>query len=178
MAPDDFEWVCACCGRTRRGIPALVASHPETWIRSATGTVIEATDDTCVVEVAGDTVHLIHAMLDLPVRGTDIVLAFGVWVSLSAENYRRYAEALDSPDQSRLGTMFGWLASGVPTYPGSRNLPTTVRPLDDGRRPLVEVSVREGEAPHPLKIDQSVGISLYDLSEILGTCLPCDGSAE
>ena len=100
----------------------------------------------------------------LPVVGSDQAFGFGVWVSLSADNFARYVETFEDDDQSKLGAMFGWLSNRLPSYPDTINLQTTVVPQDGGARP--QVWINEAHAEHPLYQEQHQGISKKRLGKI------------
>ena len=175
MDAQDFEWTCACCGETRRGLPEFAVPHPKDWMTLEESAIKTSTDDFFVFEDQTGRHYWIRAVIEVPIQGHDagVKLGYGVWVSLSAKNAKRYRQSFDDDDQSKLGGMFGWLASGVPGSPGSPNLPATVWPQNHKRRPLVEVLISEGEQPSALWREQKDGVSperIEALLTMLGSC--------
>ena len=89
-------------------------------------------------------------------RSTPRLLEWGVWGSLSKDNFKRYAETFDDDGQSKLGAMFSYFSSRLPGYPETLNETTTVHPRDGRQRPRVEF---HSTSLHPLAVDQRDGIS-------------------
>ncbi|MBX2853613.1 MAG: DUF2199 domain-containing protein [Rhodobacteraceae bacterium] len=169
----QFEWTCACCGEAMSGLPAFVVPPPKSWTGLADDAIKVSTDDFFIFDDESGRHTLIRAVIEVPIQGVDDKLEYGVWVSLSAENAKRYREAFDDEDQSKLGGMFGWLASGVPSSPNSMSLPTTVWPRDGRRRPLVEVLFAEGEQPSALWREQNKGATRERVEALLTMVCEC-----
>lgn len=162
MEPVTFR--CSCCGREIVGLPDLAYDAPAHYreIPEAERRVrARLSEDLCTIDERD---HFVRAVLLLPVRDSDEAFGFGVWVSLSAENFRRYAATFEDEDQSKLGAMFGWFCNRIPTYPDTLNLQTVVRPQDRRARPLVRVS--DVHADHPLYLEQQSGITRERLGDI------------
>ncbi|HZH07295.1 MAG TPA: DUF2199 domain-containing protein, partial [Lautropia sp.] len=105
--------------------------------------------------------RFVRCVLRLPIRGTADTLEFGVWSTLSAENFERYEATYDDPRQSLLGPMFGWFSTAIPDFPGSAGLKCHVVPQDDNGRPLIELEPTD----HPLAIAQYDGVTPAFASE-------------
>lgn len=116
----------------------------------------------------------IRAVCRVPVRDSDHAFGWGVWVSLSQENFRRYIDSYDDADQSKLGPMFGWFSNKLPDYPDTLSLQTTVVPQDGNQRPLVYIN--DAHADHPLFIEQRDGMPQERLARIYAENL-CDNGA-
>lgn len=119
------------------------------------------TSDLCSVD---DEHFFIRALCRLPIEGSEQEFGWGVWVSLSEQNFQRYFDSYDDPDQSKLGGMFGWFSNQLPDYPDTLSLQTTVVPQDSNQRPLVYIS--EVHQDHPLFIEQRRGISEAKLAKL------------
>lgn len=117
------------------------------------------TDD-CVID---DKWFFVRGCLEIPVHGESDPFIWGVWVSLSKENFEEYIEYFGAEKRSHLGPYFGWLAAEIWIYPGSMlNLKTSVHIRDKGIRPLIELEPSQ----HRLSIEQRNGISYERLEEI------------
>jgi hypothetical protein len=102
-------------------------------------------------------------VLKIPLVDHDDVFAFGVWTSLSAENFNRTIELLDEPRRVAEEPYFGWLSNRIPGYPETLNLKTQVHTSEVGRRPFVELEPTD----HPLAQEQQEGITLERVQEIV-----------
>jgi hypothetical protein len=116
------------------------------------------TSDLCVLDHAH---FFIRCVLALPIKHSDETFCYGVWSSLSKENFLRYQESYDK-DMSGWQPMFGWLSNNIPGYPDTRSLKLSVQPGESGKRPLATLEPTD----HPLAIEQTEGISLQRLAEI------------
>ena len=82
---------------------------------------------------------------------------WGVWVSLSQENFWRMADLWLTEGREGEPAYFGWLSTELPAYGQSALLlATEVRSQPVGCRPLVELAPTD----HPLAVEQREGISL------------------
>ncbi len=96
-------------------------------------------------------------MLKIPIVDSDSeVFEFGVWSTLSAENFWRYVETFDDLDQSKLGEMFGWFSNRLAAYPDTQGLACHVVPQDNRQRPIIVLEPTD----HPLAIQQREGVTL------------------
>ena len=165
-------FTCACCGKEITGLPDLAFDAPLHYhglaeVERARRARLDS--DLCVID---DEDHFIRAVCPIPIIGADQYFAWGVWASLSAENFERYEATFDDGDQSELGAMFGWLSNRVPGYPDTLNLRTSVVPRDGNDRPLLWIS--EMHDDHPLYSEQREGISRERLGEIYASQV-CEG---
>jgi hypothetical protein len=160
----DLSFTCACCGKTVSGLPDLAYDAPLHYDRLPEAERAERARldaDFCIID--GED-HFIRVVCPVPIRGTEAYFGWGVWVSLSVENFARYRGSFMEPDQSSLGGMFGWLCNRLPIYPDTLELQTSVLPQDGGQRPLVWIN--ENHVDHPLYVDQREGITADRLGEI------------
>jgi hypothetical protein len=116
--------------------------------------------DLCAIDSSD---FFVRCLLSIPIIGRAETFSFGVWSSLSRENFHRYIELYDDDSQAQLGPMFGWLSNQLPDYPDTLRVKVNVWPQTSKRRPLLEVEATE----HPLSLDQREGISLERLLERL-----------
>jgi hypothetical protein len=109
--------------------------------------------DDCVIHY--EQVFL-RGILCVPVAELEEPFEFGVWVSLTDEDYERVADAWDTPGRESMPPVQGLLANNIwvfaePTL-GQRVL-LHMRPV--GLRPHIEM-VDDG---HPLAVEQREGLS-------------------
>lgn len=100
--------------------------------------------------------------IEIPVIGTDEPFVWGVWVSLSEENFELTLEHWDDPDREKLEPMFGWLSTVLPLYPETINLKTYVHTRSMDLRPYIELEPTD----HPLSIEQREGMTIDRVKEI------------
>ncbi|MFB6830585.1 DUF2199 domain-containing protein [Streptomyces hydrogenans] len=119
--------------------------------------------------------YFVKGLIEIPVIGGDEVFSWGVWVSLSRENFARAAELWDTPGRESERPYFGWLTTDLPVYPSpTLNLKTHVHTRPVGERPRVELEPTD----HPLAVEQRTGISLDRVREIAAAVLhPGGGEA-
>ena len=88
---------------------------------------------------------------------------WGVWVSLSRDNFTRALSLWTTPGREREQPYFGWLSTELPLYqPSTLSLKTHVRTQPVGQRPLIELE----PTGHPLAVEQRTGITLARVQEI------------
>ena len=151
-------WRCAQCGQTHDTLPAATLPAPHNWLVSdeaERAAAFELTADTCVWK---DEDHYVRSVLEIPFTDREGSLDFGVWTTLSPENFALYAASLERDDAVDLTPMFGWFANRLPGYPDTLNLKTMVHPRADGLRPWLELEPTD----HPLAVAQREGIPFTD----------------
>jgi hypothetical protein len=101
--------------------------------------------------------------VEIPVLDADEDFDWGVWVSLSRDNFRRAYELWDAPERAAEPPYFGWLSTELPAYgPSTVNLKTNLQTRPPGERPLVELE----PTGHPLAVEQRTGITVARVREI------------
>ncbi len=180
MVDDDFlrldlRWrrlqkprICPRCNGSHAGIFDLAFDKPQPW--SGTGRPIAnseverwehfLSEDLCV---ANGEDFFVRCVLPIPIIGSGgETFAYGVWSSLSRENFGRYVDTFESGAQDELGPWFGWFSNRLKGYPETLFLRCQVHPRSGGRRPWIEIEPGE----HPLAIEQREGMTLDRLLEI------------
>lgn len=139
----------------------------EAWVfepNSVAGTSTNfLSEDFCVLR---DEHFFARCVLRLPILGAPNGEAFGygVWSTLSRQNYARYLEVFNVPlGDDRPGPWFGWFSNALKGYPGSFNLKCQVYPQPDRQRPLIGLE----ETDHPLAVEQRDGISFDRVLDLL-----------
>ena len=155
---------CATCGKWHEGLPGWGwdwPAHYDIVPENEREARCFLTTDLCVVD---DKEFYVCGCLELPVVGSDDILSFRVWVSLSEENFFSFQKLIGVAVRSHFGPYFGWLDAPIPTYPDTMNMKTMVRIRDNGIRPYIELEPTD----HPLSVEQRSGVgndriqALYD----------------
>lgn len=167
---DLFEFKCNTCGKFHQGMPSFGWDYPIQYLdvapeerdqRCSLGT------DDCVID---EEWFFVRGCLEIPVIGEDEPFSWGVWVSLSEENFIQWIRVFDVAKRSHVGPFFGWLSSAISLYPGTINLKTVVHLRDEGTRPFIELNPTD----HPLSVEQQDGISVERVAEIYASVMHRD----
>jgi hypothetical protein len=113
---------------------------------------VELSSDQCILD--GEH-YFVLGNLDLPIRGTQELVRFTVWTTLSQANFERASELWTTEGRESEPPYFGWLSNPIPSYPQSISIKAAVHTEPVGIRPRIEIVDQE----HPLGIDQRDGIS-------------------
>jgi hypothetical protein len=121
------------------------------------------TDDLCTwTDDDGDLSYFIRGVLEIPIIGTNEVLGYGVWSSLSENSFDRVLDLWDDPRRTEEPAYFGWLSNSLPGYPETLNLKVDVITRDLDARPVFELQ----DGDHPLIAEQQNGITMDRVQEI------------
>lgn len=157
-----FQFKCVTCGETHTGMPTFGADAPLSYFgipnderdhRCALGS------DDCIID---DKWFFVRGCLEIPVRGEAEPFVWGVWVSLSPQNYDQWRAVFGISPRSHIGPFFGWLDADLQPYPDTRNLKAMVHLRDDGVRPFIELEPSD----HPLAVEKREGISVERVAQI------------
>ena len=143
-------------------MPALSADAPAYYYSIAESERLGRCDlnsDLCVID---EEFYFVRCNLRIPVQGLSEEFMWGVWVSLSRQNFADYLDNFENPDRATYGPYFGWLSADIGVYPDTQNLKVMVHPQEPDVRPQVEMEPTD----HPLAIEQRNGITLDRLTEI------------
>jgi hypothetical protein len=152
-----MRWTCSGCGEEHEGLRTSWAFEaPAHWPGGprddkVAGNFLGA--DTCVIEAED---FFVRACLNIPIHGIADGFLWGVWISLSRENFMRTYELWDDPRCVEEPPYFGWFSNRLPGYPDTLNLKTNIRTRSLTQRPVVELEPTD----HPLAIDSRNGITL------------------
>jgi hypothetical protein len=161
----DPSFVCRACGQKHGGVFSVNMEKPFQWqggeMQKGDALDIDPRnyllEDFCVID---NKQFFIRCVLEMPVIGSGgTVFSFSTWVSLSAQDFDRYGDSFDSPDQSTLGTLAGKIANRLGAFPDTLELPCAVRPQKGNLRPLLFIDSEE----HPLAKAQKSGITFEQL---------------
>lgn len=164
----DHSFVCRGCGRRHEGLPfSYGAEAPAYWRDdSASDERSVLDDDICVIQAQH---YFVRARLIIPVLDAEGDFEWGVWASLSRDNFRRTLDLWTSPGREREPAHFGWLSTELPAYPvETLNLRTEVHSAPVGTRPHVVIEPTD----HPLAVEQRTGITVQWVREIAELLCP------
>jgi hypothetical protein len=105
----------------------------------------------------------VRGVIHLPIIGTIETFRWGVWGSLSSQNFRALLSAEVDTKCVEFSTMFSWLSSQIPEYPDTLNLKMHAHIQKDKMRPHFELE----SSDHPLAQEYHHGIAPERVREIM-----------
>jgi hypothetical protein len=164
----ERKWVCSGCGLRHAGLFDLVVDRPAACPRDVVAisnadlhpaaTILS--EDFCIVDASH---YFTSCLLQLPLLGSGGQrFGFGVWASLSRENFVLYSDTFNTGTQGDLGPWFGYLSNHLAGYPETFALKTSVRPNHGRNRPFIELEPTD----HPLAVEQRDGITFDRMMDI------------
>ncbi len=154
-------YACSRCGQWLDELPfAYHADAPAYWSPGvAQHAMSELTEDQCVI--SGE-LFFARGLVRLPALDGDQDFEWGVWVSLSEDNFLRMGEVWTQEGREAEPPMFGWLSTELPVYePSTLNLKALVHTRPVGLRPYVALE----PTAHPLVVEQHEGITVTRVQE-------------
>ena len=155
----NLRWKCHCCEEWHYG-PCLDFSYdsPVYWSseNEATGLLDE---DFCI---DGED-YFVRGVIHLPIIGTTETFRWGVWGSLSRENFEKLMAMNDDPARVELSPMFSWLSNQIDEYPDTLNLKMFAHIQELKQRPIFELELTD----HPLSQEFYQGITPERVKEIM-----------
>lgn len=116
--------------------------------------------DQCVIKGQH---FFIRGLIEIPVIGSEDVFSWGVWVSLSKENFAGALGVWNTEGREAEKPYFGWLSTELALYSESTtNLKTNAHTRQVGKRPFIELEPTD----HPLAVEQRSGITQGRIREI------------
>lgn len=161
---DVLRYTCSKCGEEHEGLPDMAFRAPMYFDQipeAERGRRAVLTSDTCVIDEED---FFVRGCLAIPIQSSHVSFVWGVWVSLSEKNFRRYVDFFDTQPPPGEGPYFGWLSNQLPGYSETFKLKTHVVLQQDGQRPTIELEPND----HPLAVHQRAGMPLAELLAILG----------
>ena len=169
-----LRWKCDSCDEWHTG-PCLDFSYDEPYYwRKEYKTVNGApgrrqrtflTGDYCAID---DEHFFVRGFIPLPIVGTNETFNWGVWGSLSRENFDTVLEMDDNPKAAELPPMFSWLSSKIAEYPETLSLKMYAHMQPGNQRPWFELE----PSPHPLAQEYKSGILPEKIRQIMMCRLP------
>ena len=157
-----FRYKCRSCDEWHMGIPTLACDAPDAYLAlaeadRASRCTLES--DVCVID---EEYFFIRGNIHVPVHGLDDEFSWGVWCSISCDNFNDYMSVYESDSRTEHGPYFGWLSVTLSIYPDTINLKTNLHLQSPGFRPSIELEPTD----HPLAREQREGMSQARLTEI------------
>jgi hypothetical protein len=97
----------------------------------------------------------VRGLIHLPIIGTGETFRWGVWGSLSRENFETLLKTDEDPERAELPAMFSWLSTQIPEYPDTLNLKMYAHLQNPPCRPNFELETVD----HPLSQEYHGGIT-------------------
>ena len=173
---NDLRWKCGSCDKWHTG-PALDFGYDQPWYwnkklaetvrraellpgwsRETAGTFLD--EDYCAID---DEYFFVRGVIHLPIIGTVETFRWGVWGSLSRDNFKKLLARDDDPKQTELPPMFSWLSTKIDEYPDTLNLKMYAHAQPPGTRPQFSLE----RADHPLAREYHHGITPQRVKEIM-----------
>lgn len=156
-------YYCKHYKQQHEGIPAFHSDRPSSYWEvpeDKRESDVFLTSDSCVI---AERFFFVHGCLEIPILNHSDVFTWGVWCSLSEENFFLWQDNYEVAQRSHIGPFFGWLCTRLPIYPDTLHLKATVNLRDNGIRPRIELESTD----HPLSKEQHEGISLERAFELV-----------
>lgn len=116
--------------------------------------------DQCVIKGQH---FFIRGLIEIPVIDSQDVFSWGVWITLSRDNFDRALEVWNTDGREAESPYFGWLSTELALYSeGTTNLKTNAHTRPVGQRPFIELEPTD----HPLAVEQRTGITQDRVREI------------
>lgn len=171
-----LRWKCGSCEEWHTG-PCLDFSYdsPHYWSKDHEKANHRATlmpswsknrhktflnEDYCAIS---DTDFFARGLIHLPIIGAAETFRWGVWGSLSRENFEALLKKHEHPKRVELPPMFSWLSTQLPEYPDTLNLKMYAHIKEPGWRPHFRLELTD----HPLSQEYHKGITPERVKEIM-----------
>jgi hypothetical protein len=172
----DLRWKCGSCEEWHTG-PCLDFSYdsPYYWLKehekaSRSASLLPSwsenrrktflDDDFCAIE---DHDFFVRGIIYLPIIGAAETLRWGVWGSLSRENFETLVKMHGNSKRVELPPMFSWLSTRIPEYPETLSLKMYAQTQEPDQRPHFELEPSD----HPLSQEYHKGIAAERVKEIM-----------
>lgn len=172
----DLRWKCGSCEDWHTG-PCLDFSHdsPYYWrkeyeqasrvsgLLSSLGVKRGKTflnEDYCAID---DESFFVRGLIQLPIIGSPKNFSWGVWGSLSRENFKALMAKDSDPKRAELPPMFSWLSTKISGYPDTLNLKMYAHAHKTEWRPIFVLE----PSSHPLSVEFHKGITAHRVKEIM-----------
>lgn len=161
----SLYWKCTSCEEWHRG-PCLDIGYsaPHYWSKQYqdgqkdSGTFL--TKDYCAIENRD---FFVRGLIEIPILGTDQTFCWGVWGSLSKENFEMLLNMDEDPGRAGLQPMFSWLSTRIPEYPETLSMKMYAHIQEPRLRPKFELESTD----HPLSQEYHKGLSPERIKQIM-----------
>jgi len=178
-----LRWKCGSCEEWHTGpLLDIGFSRPFYWTdkfeNSSRWTFLPSGDiekpsksfldqDYCAINDEG---FFVRGLIYLPIVGAAETFRWGVWGSLSRQNFETLLKADNDPDSADLPPMFSWLSNWISEYPDTRNLKMYAHIQGPTSRPHFRLEPSD----HPLAQEYHHGITPERVKEIMLKRLPAN----
>ena len=128
------------------------------WSKNRRKTFLD--DDYCAIN---DEYFFVRGIIHLPIIGAAETFRWGVWGSLSRENFEDLFNKHDDPKRIELPPMFSWLSTEIPEYPDTLSAEMYAHIQEPGLRPHFRLEKTE----HPLSREYHEGITPERVKDIM-----------
>jgi hypothetical protein len=166
----SFRFKCSTCGEVHEGAPSFSFEAPiyyEILTSEEKREKANLGTDFCVIDEKD---YFIRVLLEIHIHGSDEHFLWGVWVSVSQDNFEKYCAHFEDSDYE--DEYFGWFSNKLPYYPDTLNIKTYALVRPDGQRPTLELEPSD----HPLSVDYYNGISWQKAADIAEAAMHGDTS--
>jgi hypothetical protein len=125
-------------------------------------------EDYCAIN---DENFFVRGLIHLPIIGTAETFRWGVWGSLSRQNFEALLKVDCDPERVDIAPMFSWLSTELPEYPDTLSLKMYADIQGPGMRPHFRLEPSD----HPLAQEYHYGITPERVREIMLGRLPATG---
>lgn len=117
-------------------------------------------EDYCAID---DESFFVRGVIHLPILGAAESFCWGVWGSLSRQNFEALLKADQSEERVDLPPIFSWLSTQIPDYPDTLSLKMHAHIQEPGSRPHFRLEPSD----HPLAKEYQHGITPERVKEIM-----------
>ena len=128
------------------------------WSKNRGKTFLD--EDYCAIN---DDDFFVRGIIHLPIVGAAETFRWGVWGSLSRENFETLLKKHEDPKRIELPAMFSWLSTQIPEYPDTLSLKMYGHIQEPGLRPHFRLE----QTDHPLSLEYHKGITPERVKEIM-----------
>ncbi len=149
-----FQFQCPVCKQGHEGMPAFLAEAPLSYYdvpEKDRAARCRLTAQDCVID---DRWFFVRGNIEIPVHGVEERFIWGVWASISRDDFSVYQSLKAQPTRKDAKPFPGWLDMSMNGYPDTRNLQLLVHLRDGAAAPLIELR----PDLHPLAFEQRQGI--------------------
>ena len=163
------SWACTSCGEQHQGMFAIGACAPDYWPNAGDFENNDAlsmdgdflSEDFCVL---GGEDFFVRCVFEIPVLGMDEKFGFGVWSTLSRDNFQLYVDQFNETSPHDQSPWFGYFSNSLRGFEETVPEPCEVHPQPNRQRPVL-ILLNED---HQLARAQREGISPERVLEIYG----------
>lgn len=165
--PEGFH--CTSCGKWHEGLPLDLAFPEPVYVEQ-----IPPAERKKRVEGLGTDFRIVdgkdyflRGVVEIPIRDSESVFIYGVWVSLSKKSFERANQIYHNDDACAAEpAFFGWFSNSMGDYPDTINLKTNIK-----LRPKCRGAITLEPTDHPLAVEQREGITWERVQKIVERAL-------